>query len=175
MIVRDVRPEEHDGLGALTVAAYGALLGEGMDAGYAEELADVAGRAGLVDVLVAVDDEGRLLGGITYVPGPGSMAWFTGAGEAGMRMLAVDPSAQGRGAGAALVRACVERAVAAGKATLLLHTTQPMVVAHRLYERAGFHRDPDRDEVLEGGLFLLGYALDLGGIVEPPRPGGGIG
>ena len=48
-----------------------------MDAGYAAELADVAGRAALVDVLVDVDDDGRLLGGVTYIPGPGPMAWFT--------------------------------------------------------------------------------------------------
>ena len=163
MIVRDVRPEEHEALGALTVAAYGALLGEDMDAGYAEELADVAGRAGLVEVLVAVDDDGRLLGGITYIPGPGPMAWFGDPGEAGMRMLAVDPAAQGRGAGAALVAACVERAIAAGKTALLLHTTQPMVAAHRLYGRAGFRRDQSQDEILDGGLLLLGYALDLGG------------
>jgi GNAT superfamily N-acetyltransferase len=175
MIVRDVRPEEHEALGALTVAAYRALLGDDMDAGYAAELADVAGRAALVDVLVAVGDDDRLLGGITYIPGPGPMAWFAGAGEAGMRMLAVDPAVPRRGDGVALVAACVERAVAAGKTRLLLHTTQPMVVAHRLYERAGFRRDPAHDEVLEGGLLLLGYALDLGGMVEPRRPGGGIG
>ena len=175
MIVREVRPEEHDALGALTVAAYRALLGEDMDAGYAGELADVAGRAALVDVLVAVGEDDGLLGGITYIPGPGPMAWFAGAGEAGMRMLAVHPAAQGRGAGAALVAACVERAVSARKTRLLLHTTQPMVAAHRLYERAGFRRDPAHDEMLEGGLLLLGYALDLGGMVEPPRPGGGIG
>lgn len=175
MIVREVRPEEHEALGALTVGAYRALLGEGMDAGYAAELADVATRAALVEVLVAVDDEERLLGGITYIPGPGPMAWFARAGDAGMRMLAVDPSAQGRGAGALLVGACIDRARRAGKARLLLHTTQPMTVAHRLYERAGFRREPGLDEVLEGGLLLLGYALDLSGRVEPPRPGGGIG
>jgi GNAT superfamily N-acetyltransferase len=175
VIVRDVRREEHEALGALTVASYRALLGDNMDPGYAAELADVAGRAGLVDVLVAVDDDGRPLGGITYIPGPGPMAWFTDAGEAGMRMLAVDPAAQGRGVGGALVSACVQRAVTAGKTRLLLHTTQPMVVAHHLYERAGFRRDPGHDEMVEGGLLLLGYALDLGGRVEPSRPGGGIG
>ena len=175
MIVRAVRPEEHHALGALTVAAYRALLGPDMDAGYADELADVTRRAALADVLVAVDDDGRLVGGITYIPGPGPMAWFAGDGEAGMRMLAVDPAVQGRGAGALLVAACIERAEAAGKSRLLLHTTEPMTVAHRLYERAGFHRDPDTDEVLDDGLVLLGYALDVGGRVEPPRPGGGIG
>lgn len=175
MTVRPVRPEEHEALGALTVAAYRALLGDDMDVGYAAELADVAGRAALVDVLVDVDDEERILGGITYIPGPGAMAWFAGAGEAGLRMLAVDPAAQGRGVGARLVEACVERAVAAGKRRLLLHTTAPMTVAHRLYERAGFRRDPALDEMLDGGLFLLGYALDLDGRVMGTRPGGGTG
>ncbi len=175
MTVRLVRPEEHDALVALTLSAYQALLGNDMDRGYAAELADVSGRAAVADVLVAVDDQGRLEGGITYVPGPGPMAWFDHPDEAGMRMLAVDPGAQRRGVGARLITACVERAMAAGKERLLLHTTAPMTVAHRLYERASFHRDPDRDEVLEGGLLLLAYVLHLGGMVEGARPGGGIG
>lgn len=175
MTVRQVRPEEHEALAALTLSAYRALLGEDMDRGYAAELADVAGRAALVDVLVAVDDQGRLQGGITYVPGPGPMAWFDHPEEAGMRMLAVDLAAQARGVGARLIAACVERAAIAGKARLLLHTTEPMTVAHRLYQRAGFQRDPERDEVFGDGLLLLAYVLYLGGRVEDTRPGGGIG
>jgi GNAT superfamily N-acetyltransferase len=161
MTVRPVRPAEYDALATLTVAAYRRLLGDDMDRGYAAELADVAGRAALVDVLVAVDADDQLQGGITYIPGPGPVAWFDGPDEAGMRMLAVDPAAQGRGVGARLVAACVDRARSAGKARVLLHTTAPMTVAHRLYERAGFRRDPGRDEVLAGGLLLVAYALDL--------------
>ena len=176
MAVRVVHPEEYEDLGALTVAAYRALLGPDMDAGYTAELADVGGRAAVVDVLVDVDEAGRLLGGVTYIPGPGPLAWFTGSGDAGMRMLAVDPAAQGRGVGARLVAACVERAAGAGKRRLLLHTTAPMTVAHRLYERAGFRRDPHHDHVLEGGLLLLAYALNLDdGRVVGTRPGGGTG
>jgi GNAT superfamily N-acetyltransferase len=176
MVVRLVRPEEYEALGALTVAAYRALLGPDMDAGYVEELADVAARAALADVLVEVDEAGRLLGGVTYIRGPGPMAWFTAAGDAGMRMLAVAPAAQGRGVGARLVAACVERAAAAGKRRLLLHTTAPMTAAHRIYERAGFRRDPDHDHLLDGGLLLLAYVLDLGdGRVVGTRPGGGTG
>lgn len=162
-------------MAALTVSAYRSLLGEDMDQGYAAQLADVATRAALVDVLVAVDPHGRLEGAITYVPGPGPMAWFDDPDEAGMRMLAVNPAAQRQGVGARLITACVERATTASKARLLLHTTAPMTVAHRLYERAGFRRDPERDEVLEGGLLLLAYVLHLGGRVEDTRPGGGIG
>jgi len=161
MTVRPLRPEDHDALAAVTLAAYRSVLGADMDVGYATELADVAGRAALVDVLVAVDEADRLEGGITYIPGPGPMAWFDDPDAAGMRMLAVDPAAQGRGVGARLVGACVARARAAGKARVLLHTTAPMAVAHRLYEGAGFRRDPERDQVLEGGLQLLAYVLDL--------------
>ena len=161
MTVRNVRPEELDALATLTVAAYRSLLGPDLGDAYAAELVDVAGRSALVEVLVAVDDAGRLEGGITYIPGPGPLAWFDGPDEAGMRMLAVDPATQGRGAGARLVAACVERAADAGKAHLLLHTTAPMTVAHRIYDRAGFRRDPDRDEVLADGLLLLAYVLDL--------------
>jgi GNAT superfamily N-acetyltransferase len=176
MVVRMVQPEEHEALGALTVAAYRALLGPEMDRTYAEELADVPARAAVVDVLVDIDDEGRLLGGVTYIPGPGPMAWFTDAGDAGMRMLAVDPEAQGRGAGKRLVTACVERAAAAGKRRLLLHTTAPMTVAHRIYERAGFRRHPDHDHTMDDGLLLLAYVLDLDDSrVVGTRPGGGTG
>lgn len=156
-----MRPEEYEALAALTLAAYRQVLGVDMDAGYAAELADVATRAKLVDVLVAVDAQGGLEGGVVYVPGPGPMAWFDDADEAGMRMLAVDPALQGRGVGARLVAACIERAAATGKARLLLHTTAPMVAAHRLYQRAGFHRDAARDELLGGDLLLLAYVLDL--------------
>ncbi len=162
MEVRAVTPEEHEALAQVTVGAYRALLGPDLGHDYAAELADVSGRAALVEVLVAVDDCGRILGGITYIPGPGPMSWFDRSDQAGMRMLAVDPAAQGRGVGACLVAACLDRAVAAGK-------------THRLYERAGFRRDPDRDEVLGDGLHLLAYILDLGGRVGPTRPGGGIG
>ena len=163
LTVREVRPQEHEALAALTVAAYRALLGDDLDLEYATELADVAGRAAQAEVLVAVDPaDARLLGGLTYIPGPGPMAWFDGPDEAGIRMLAVAPEAQGRGVGAALVAACMDRARAAGKSRVLLHTTAPMTVAHRLYQRAGFRRQPERDRTLDGGLVLLAYAADLG-------------
>jgi len=113
-------------------------------------------------VLVAVDAEQRMVGGVTYLPGPGPLAPIADPDEAGVRYLAVAPGAQGRGVGAALVADCVERARAAGKARLSLHTTATMTAAQRLYERAGFGRRPDNDRTLDSGLRLLAYALDLG-------------
>lgn len=159
--VRVARPDEYDELSRLTVAAYADLLGSDLSPGYAEELADVAGRAEAAVLLVAVDGGGSIAGGIAYVPGPGPLAWFEEPDIAGLRMLAVAPEAQSRGVGAALIAASVARARADGKRRLLLHTTAPMTAAHRLYERARFRRDHDRDVVLTDGLHLLAYALDL--------------
>ena len=159
--VREARVDDYERLSRLTVAAYEGLLGEDLSPGYVAELADVAGRAKVAELLVAVDAAGTLLGGIAYVPGPGPWAWFDDADVAGLRMLAVAPDAQGRGVGAALIAAAVARARQTGKRRLLLHTTAPMAAAHRLYERAGFRRDLDRDRVFADGLHLIAYALDL--------------
>jgi ribosomal protein S18 acetylase RimI-like enzyme len=163
MEIRPVRPEEHKALGDLTVAAYAAIDPATVgDDDYAEELRDVAGRAAGAEVLVALEDSGALLGGVTYVPGPDSpWAEFTEPDGAGIRMLAVAPEAQGRGVGEALSRACVERASAAGRGQVLLHSTDRMTVAHRLYERLGFVRDPSLDWEPLPGFWLRAFRLRL--------------
>jgi len=127
------------------------------------ELADVRSRADEALVLVAVDDDGDILGGITYVDRPGRWADLPGPDHAELRMLAVGRHAQGRGVGAALVQACVGQVRLDGKRRLTLHTTSTMETAQRLYERAGFRRDPGRDLTVEGDILLLGYVLDLTG------------
>jgi GNAT superfamily N-acetyltransferase len=165
MDIRPVRPHEHQVLGELTVAAYAAIdPGVVEEAGYAGELRDVAGRVADAEVLVAVDDAGRVLGGVTYVPGPGS-AWaeFSEHDGAGIRMLAVAPDAQGRGIGEALSKACVDLARAAGKGHIVLHSTDRMTVAHRLYERLGFARDVSLDWEPAPGFWLRGFRLRLDG------------
>lgn len=165
LIIRPVRPDEHARLGDLTARVYADILGRHLG-DYADVLRDVASRATACEVLVAVagDDShggGRPLGGITYVPGPGPWAELATEGEAELRMLVVEPAAQGRGVGAALVRACVERAAAAGKGGVCLFTTPSMVAAHRLYDRMGFVRQPQRDRRLDHGLLLECYSLAL--------------
>ncbi|MFL5644063.1 MAG: GNAT family N-acetyltransferase, partial [Chloroflexota bacterium] len=104
--IREIHPDEYAALGEITVRAYENLLSPA-DTDYVDELRDVRGRAEAVPVLVAVDDDGRVLGGVTYVPGPGTpLSEGERDGEAGIRMLAVDPSVTGRGIGRALAVAC---------------------------------------------------------------------
>ena len=162
-LIRPVRPEEYEALGELTVAAYHSLpdVMEHQDA-YDRQLRDVARRAETSCVLVAVGPEGELLGGVTYVCGPDDpYSEELTEGEAGMRMLAVDPIRHGQGIGRALTQACLDRAREAGRERLVLHTGGWMPAAIRLYEKLGFVRKPQIDFAPAPGIDLIAYSFDL--------------
>jgi ribosomal protein S18 acetylase RimI-like enzyme len=171
-LIRPVRPEEYAALGELTVAAYHSLPDLHRDAessarelDYDRRLRDVAKRAEVSCVLVAVGADGELFGGVTYVRGPDDpYSEELSDGEAGMRMLAVDPAKQGRGAGKALVQACLNRAGAAGRERLVLHTGTWMPTAIAMYEKMGFARRRGLDFTPVPGIDLIAYAFEL----EPP-------
>src|ERR1051326_6519532 len=99
--IRPATEADYEVTGQICVAAYDAdqqLVGD-----YAEELADVAGRVGHSEVFVAEDSEtGTLLGSVTFVRPGTPLAELARDDEAEFRMLAVDPTAQGRGIGKAL-------------------------------------------------------------------------
>jgi GNAT superfamily N-acetyltransferase len=82
-------------------------------------------------------------------------------GEAEFRMLAVTSEARGQGVGAALVQSCIERARSAGCSALALCSLRTMTPAHRIYERMGFARAPERDWQPLPGLTLVAYLLRL--------------
>jgi ribosomal protein S18 acetylase RimI-like enzyme len=159
MRVREASPEEHDHLGELCVRAYRAL-GAVSDT-YAARLRDVRGRAQTARVLAAVEDGAPPVGCVTLILDGGPWRELAYNDEGEFRMLAVDPAAQGRGAGPALVRACIEEARAAGRARLVLSSATDMTAAHRLYERLGFTRAPARDWKPAPHVQLLAYELAL--------------
>jgi ribosomal protein S18 acetylase RimI-like enzyme len=167
--IRAARPEEYAPLGELTVAVYQTVDGWTPDDAYVAELADVAPRAELAEVVVALVG-GRLAGGVTYVSDyTNPYAEELRPGESAIRMLAVEPAFQGRGAGRALVEVCIGRAREAGRHALVLHSTPGMTAAHRLYGRLGFVRALDRD-IDTPEVTLIAFTLDLGRGSEPePR------
>jgi ribosomal protein S18 acetylase RimI-like enzyme len=142
MDVREALPSEHAQLGELCVRAYRAT-GSVSDR-YAAALRDVAGRARSARILVAVDGAAPL-GCVTLILGDGPLREVSGPDEGEFRMLAVDPDAQGRGIGEALVRACIEETRRAGRTRVVISSASDMLAAHRLYERLGFTRAPERD------------------------------
>ena len=167
MLIRPATPEDHDEIGELAARVY---LAEGYtraDSHYPTVLRDAASRAEKAELMVAVDDAGRLLGTVTYAPGDSAYAEIArGPGEANFRMLVVDPAARGQGVGEALVGWCADRARASGARVLRLSTQPAMAAAGRLYRRLGFVRTPELDWTPEPDVDLVTYALEL---TPPPR------
>jgi ribosomal protein S18 acetylase RimI-like enzyme len=157
--IEPASPGDSPRIAELTVEVY---VGGGLSsAGYAGELADVAGRARVAQLLVARDGGGRIVGSVAFVPSGDFGEVLESDDEAGFRMLVVAPEVRGRGIGAALVEECLRRARAAGKRRVVISTGTRMTAAHRLYERLGFTRLPERDWSPFPGTDLLVYALDL--------------
>ena len=160
--IRSAQAEEYAEVADLVIAGYATLSDSAADVGYESVIRDVATRVRTADVLVAILD-GEIVGSVTFVGGPGPQAEFDDPEAATIRMLAVAPAARGHGVGSALIASCIERARALRRRRVLLDTRESMTAAHRLYESAGFVRDPalDRRPIEAPTLLLLGYRLEL--------------
>jgi GNAT superfamily N-acetyltransferase len=162
--IREVRPEEYEQTGDVVARAYSEFweLEDPEWQEHIELVRDVAGRVDRTVVLVSVEG-GRVLGSATIeledVIGDDDRRAIPGV--AGLRMVGVDPSLRRRGIGRALVEEVITRCRAAGKHTLILRTTPPMVAAQRLYQSLGFDRAPDIDMPVDERMTLLGYRLPL--------------
>ena len=163
-MIRPIEPDEYARLGLLTLSAYTTLDGHVSEPDYEEELADVRTRAEAPStvVLVAINDHGELLGGVTYVADERSpFAEHSVDGAASIRMLAVDGAFRRSGAGEALVRECIERATRDGRAEVFLHSTPWMTAAHKLYEKLGFVRDTEHDWDVTPQIKLMAFRLPI--------------
>lgn len=162
--IREARPEELSEIGELTAEAYLAegLLDLGPTDPYLAVLRDARRRADHAQMLVAVDrHDDQVLGAVAYVAGGGEYADIAREGEAEFRMLAVRVAGRGRGAGEALVRACISRAREQDLERLVLSSKESMRAAHRLYGRLGFARTPERDWSPLPSLTLWTFGLEL--------------
>jgi ribosomal protein S18 acetylase RimI-like enzyme len=157
--VRTALPSEYDAAGDLVADVYVAEGWSSHDE-YTDLLRDAATRAAHTDLLVAVLD-GSVVGTVTLVLDGGRYSEASDPDDAVIRMLATAPAARGSGVGSRLVEECVSRARAAGRTAVRLSTQDKMHAAHRLYERAGFVRTPERDWSPVPGYQLLTYWLPL--------------
>ena len=167
MEVRRVRDDEMAEAGRVTAQAYREFVrpGEHLWAAYVDEIADVAARAPIALVLVAVEGD-RILGSATLELGEriDDDDPPLEPDEAHLRMLGVEPRARGRGVARALMDACFAAARDAGRTRMTLHTTQRMTQAQAMYEAMGFTRLADR--VFPDGFVLLSYEKAI-----PPAAG----
>jgi GNAT superfamily N-acetyltransferase len=96
---------------------------------------------------------------------------ISGPDEAEIRALAVAPGGQHGGVGTGLLLTVLNWAELAGAKRVVLSTLPEMRAAHRLYERNGFVRLPDRDWSPRADVRLLAYILELGTAEGDARPG----
>ena len=161
LIIRPATEADLHAVGSVTVEAYRAdgIVGDHDD--YATQLADAASRFRDAELIVAQDESGTVLGSVTVVHPGTPYAEISRPGELEFRMLAVSERARGRGVGETLVRAVLDRAREAGATHVVLSSSEKMPAAHRLYERLGFTRLPERDWSPVPGIDLRAYAYGL--------------
>lgn len=159
--IRRAVPGDYKDIGTLTAEAYLAdgFVPAGSD--YESRLRDSADRATRAELWVAADRTGGLVGSVTFC-GPGSAyREIARDGEGEFRMLAVSPAARGQGVGTALTQHCLQRSRDSGLSRVVLCSASAMKTAHRLYQRLGFTRLPERDWEPVPDVKLLAFTLDL--------------
>lgn len=159
LVVRRARPADLDAVGEVTVAAY-AEFTTGPDDHYVALLRDAARRDREAELWVAERD-GEVVGTVT-VALHGSPWREIGADDEGeFRMLAVAPSARRQGVGDALTRVVLDRFRDLGLRGVALSSLAQMSAAHRIYERQGFRRAPERDWSPVPGVDLVAFVKEL--------------
>ena len=170
IVVRDARPSEREQIARLTLAAYheyGSVMAPSAWAALEQAVhASLADDTGVTRIVAELD--GMIVGSAAlYAPdfaAYGTLASPTSWPE--VRLVAVAPTARGKGIARALVEECIRRARLAGASVLGLHTSRSMRAAVRLYARMGFVRDPEHDFHPPGAELVEGYLLHL----DDPAP-----
>jgi GNAT superfamily N-acetyltransferase len=168
-IIRNAKPEEFEEIGKLLIGIYSQLEGfpkEHEQPDYYKVLANIGEltKKPETEIFVAISNENKLAGCVVYF---GDIKYYGSAGiatqeknAAGFRLLAVDPSARGKGIGKILVNECILKAKENKLGQLILHSTKAMQTAWAMYETMGFKRSVDLD-FEQGDLQVLGFRLML--------------
>jgi GNAT superfamily N-acetyltransferase len=116
-----------------------------------------------VELLVA-EVEGEILGSVALFPAKTDAyeGYVEELDYPEIRMLAVSPSARGKGVATALISECIKRAKENGHHAIGLHTGDFMENAMRLYGQLGFERLPQYDfEPANDGIIVKAYRLSF--------------
>ncbi|GAB5525370.1 MAG: hypothetical protein Roseis2KO_32420 [Roseivirga sp.] len=167
--IREAQPAEFKAIGQLMVSVYARLEGfpkPQEQPAYYEKLANIGNMVEKpkVRLLVAVSNEGKIGGAVVYL---GDMAFYGSGGiatqqkdAAGFRLLTVEPNTRGLGLGKHLSLACIDLAREEGNRQMIIHTTNAMKPAWKMYEKIGFSRSEDLDFFMED-FPVLGFRLAL--------------
>ena len=169
MQIREITNNEYVTLGEMMVTIYSSLDGfpsPQQQPSYYEMLGNIGKLNEQVNtqVLIAIDHDKSLLGGIVYFS---DMSAYGSGGKAtleknasGIRLLGVSAKARGKGVGKALANQCLQLARNVGNKQVILHTTDAMQVAWKMYQNLGFERAIELD-FMQQELQVYGFRLIL--------------
>jgi ribosomal protein S18 acetylase RimI-like enzyme len=147
LTVRPAEPADHEAILAVMAAAnteYRPLISAEIYDEYFRGLRDLI--TARPDARIAVAEQGQQIVGAVALIADGDKADLDDSGRwASVRALAVDPAARRRGIGQRLVGWCIGEARQHEAPAICLHSAIFQITAHRLYERLGFKRMPERD------------------------------
>ena len=124
---------------------------------FAQDIANVHGRRSDGEVVVAVDDQDKVVGTVTM------FREWRGAqkGVMALRLLAVPPENRNEGVGKALMAWTVEEARDLEKSRVVLTVMKMMDAMRDIVQREGFTRLPELDHEPAPGVRAEGFGLDL--------------
>ncbi|RKS53881.1 ribosomal protein S18 acetylase RimI-like enzyme [Gillisia mitskevichiae] len=166
-LIRNAAPEEFEEIGNLMVQVYSQLEGfpkEYEQPEYYKMLANIGEfvKKPNTELLVALSPEKKVLGAVVYFS---DMSLYGSGGTAtnekmssGFRLLAVDHEARGQGIGKLLTIKCIDKAKEIHQKQVIIHSTEFMKLAWKMYERLGFKRSEDLD-FMQGSLPVYGFRL----------------
>jgi GNAT superfamily N-acetyltransferase len=167
--IRRIQRDEYEKLGKLMIDIYSKLEGfptRDEQPDYYKMLSNIGSlneQKG-TKVLVAISAENDLVGGVVYF---GDMSGYDSGGTAttiknasGIRLLGVAPKYRNAGVGKALTNTCIQLAKDSGHSLVILHTTQAMKLAWKLYLKMGFKRSKDLD-FKQKKMAVFGFKLWL--------------
>jgi GNAT superfamily N-acetyltransferase len=167
--VREATPDEFQEIGKLMVNVYSQLEGfpsKDEQPDYYKMLANIGSLTEnpKTKLLVAVSSSGKIGGGVVYF---GDMKYYGSGGTAtseknasGFRLLAVDPATRGQGIGKLLTKAYIQMAKDEKQDQVIIHSTETMQIAWKMYENMGFKRSKELD-FIQGELPVFGFRLLL--------------
>lgn len=160
MQTRLARTRELHRVGQITLDAYVADGFLTADDDYAVHLLDAADRANNAELWVAEAD-GELVATVTFCPRGSTYREISTDDQGEFRMLAVAPTARGRGIARVLVERCFDRCRELRFAEMVICSMDQMTSAHALYASFGFTRAPDLDFSPAPGVSLLAFRASV--------------
>ncbi|MFI5152895.1 MAG: GNAT family N-acetyltransferase [Chitinophagales bacterium] len=169
IIIRNAMPSEFVEIGKLLVEVYSQLDGfpkANEQPAYYEMLANIGEftKKPNSELLVAVSGDGKILGAVVFFS---DMKYYGSGGiatkeenAAGFRLLGVDSSGRGLGIGKGLTMECIRKAKEKKLSQVIIHSTESMQTARKMYEQIGFKRSEDLD-FMQGNLRVFGFRFPL--------------